>query len=350
MPKRRKTFIQRNALKWSAFFVAGILIIVAIYFAYRVFGPNTMPFSDHKYFYVRTGARYADVVKALEQQGIVKNIASFEWIAKKANYPAHVHAGRFEIGAGMSNLEIVRLLRSGKQAPLQLVINKLRTPEDLARLVGQQMEPDSTAMMAVLTDPVYLRQFGLDTATALCAVIPNTYEFFWNTPAEAVFERLEKEKRVFWTPERQAAARALDLTTTQAYILASIVEEETTRNSEKPTIASVYLNRLRTGMRLGADPTVKYAVGDFSLRRITSRETASLSPYNTYRYAGLPPGPICTPSIKTIDAILKAPATNYYYFCARADFSGYHVFADSYAEHMKNARAYQLALNQRNIH
>lgn len=341
---------KRRTKKILLFAALCILASVGIFFIYRILGPNTQPFSDHKYFYIRTGSTYSDVLKALEEQGIVRHIKSFEWVAGRTDYPHHVRAGRYEIHAGMSSFALARLLRSGRQSPVNLVINKLRTKQDFIRMVSLHLEADSTIMDRLLHDDVYLRQFGLDSNTALCAVIPNTYEFFWNTTAQDVFERLEKEKEKFWQGKRNAEADSLGLTRQQVYILASIVEEETNRNSEKPLIASVYLNRFRSGMRLSADPTVKFAIGDFALRRITGQQTSFDSPYNTYRYAGLPPGPICTPSIKTIDAVLHTQQTDYLYFCARPDFSGYHVFAATYAEHLQNARRYQKALDSLNIH
>lgn len=356
MAKRRKKRRQSSHRssggyrKWILFGALSICLVWIIYLSYRVIGPNTVPFSDHKYFYIHTGSTYHEVLNALKKQGIVKNIGSFEWLAKRMDYPRHIHAGRYEIRAGMSNLAIIRLLHSGRQAPVKLVINKLRTKADFASFISDRLEPDSATVMALLDDPVYLRQFGLDTNTVLCVVIPNTYFFFWNTSTEAFFKKLEEARKRFWNNKRTSEADALGLTDNQAYILASIVEEETTKSKDKPLVASVYLNRLRSGMRLAADPTAKFAVGDFSLQRITSKQTGFPSPYNTYLNKGLPPGPICTPSIHTIDAVLHAPETPYYYFCANANLSGYNVYAVTYGEHLKNAHAYQKALDSLNIH
>ncbi|MGH2644575.1 MAG: endolytic transglycosylase MltG, partial [Chitinophagaceae bacterium] len=198
--------------------------------------------------------------------------------------------------------------------------------------------------------PVYLRQFGLDTDDVLCAVIPNTYLFFWNSSVETVFKKLKDDQNKFWNSKRKSEANSLGLTDNQAYILASIVEEETTKSKDKSLVASVYLNRLRSGMRLSADPTARFAAGDFNIQRITNKQTGFPSPYNTYLNKGLPPGPICTPSINTIDDVLHAPKTPYLFFCAQADLSGYNVYAVTYKEHLKNARAYQKALDSLNIH
>lgn len=340
----RSPWIRRIAVA-AACLLAGALVIGT----YLLLGPNTRAFGDHKYFYVRTGSTYQDVLEGLKEQRIISSAATFDLVARRLDYPNRVKAGRYDIKAGMSNLDIVRILRSGRQAPVKLVINKLRTKTDFIRLVSQNLEADSLAMEAILADAVYLRQFGLNPNTVMAAVVPNTYEFYWNTTAGKVFEKLEKAYDEFWSAERKAKAAALGFTPLEVITLASIVEEETNRNDEKPVIASVYINRLAKGMRLGADPTVKFALQDFSLRRIYNTHTQFDSPYNTYRYSGLPPGPICTPSAKTIDAVLTPAVTSYLFFCAKMDGSGSHAFATTYSEHMANARAYQEALNARGI-
>ncbi|WP_212003119.1 endolytic transglycosylase MltG [Chitinophaga sp. HK235] len=345
MAKKRKptnVWLKRSLL------IAGCLLAgFLVYISYRVFGPNTKAFGDSKYFYVRTGSTYRDVLDGLEDQGIVRNRSSFDWVAKELGYPSRVKAGRYKISHGMSNFTIAKMLRSGKQSPITLVINKLRTKDDLIKKVSTNLEADSNALRALLNDQVYLRQFNLDTNSAMCAVVPNTYEFYWNTNAETVFKKLEKEREEFWTEARKNKASALGLTPVQVTVLASIVDEESNKADEKSLIASVYLNRFRKGMRLQADPTVKFALQDFGLKRIREGHTQYDSPYNTYRYNGLPPGPICTPMKKTMDAVLNTPETDYLYFCARSDFSGYHAFAATYAEHLVNARKYQAELNKR---
>jgi UPF0755 protein len=336
----RATWIRRSLVITCAL-IAGVLV----YIAYRAFGPNTKAFGDKKYFYVRTGSSYRDVLDGLEAQEVIRSRNSFDWVARQLGYPTRVKAGRYQITKGMSNFEIVKLLRSGKQAPVQLVITKLRTRNDLVRKLCTNLEADSIALRMLMQDQVYLRQFGLDSNTVMCAVMPNTYEYYWNTSAETAFKKLEKAREDFWTDERKAKARNLGLSMNEVTILAAIVEEETNKNDEKPLVSSVYLNRYRKGMRLQADPTVKFAIQDFALKRIRENHTLFDSPYNTYRYAGLPPGPICTPSSKTLDAVLNTPETDYLYFCARSDFSGYHAFAATYREHLQNAHRYQAALN-----
>lgn len=316
---------------------------------YFIFGPNTGGGSN-EYLLIRTGSTYEQVRHSLKQEGFVSNMSSFDFVARRAGYPSRVHPGRYHIYPGMSNWAMVRMLRAGRQTPVNLVIVKLRTINEFIKLVSSNLEADSAGLRFLLHDSAYLAGFGLTQATALCGVFPATYQFYWNTSADKAFRKIERGYQAFWTEPRKAAAQQLGLTPQTATVLASIVEEESNRYDEQPKIASVYLNRLKQGMKLQADPTARWAAGDFSIKRITSAQTSIASPYNTYYAAGLPPGPICTPAPKTLEAVLAAPSTNYLYFCAKEDFSGYHRFAATYAAHQQNARLYQDALNARNIH
>ncbi len=282
-------------------------------------------------------------------QGKVSSSWTFKVASQLLGYPSAVKPGRYAIKPGMNNLQLIRVLRSGRQTAVKLVINKMRTKAEVSALLGSKFEANASQWSALLNDNGFLNNFGVDTNTALTVLIPNTYEIYWNTAPDKVFKRLYSEYQKFWTPERLSKATQQKLTPAQAYTLASIVEEESNYKKERPTIASVYLNRLHTNMRLQADPTVKYAVGNFELKRILQGHTQTVSPYNTYLVTGLPPGPICIPSVNSIDAVLDAPATTYLYFCANADFSGSHVFATNYADHMVNARSFQQAMNDRNI-
>ncbi|MES2704511.1 MAG: endolytic transglycosylase MltG [Bacteroidota bacterium] len=327
-----------------------ILLGVAAFAAYKVLGPNTGSRSKGDYLYVRTGSDYEKLKQNLTEGGFISDMWSFDLIAKQLGLPAHVRAGKYKITAGMSNYRIIRMLRAGRQEPVKLVIRKLRIKNDLVTYLAKNLEADSLKLRQMLQDPSYLSEFGLDTNTAMCAIMPDTYEFYWNTSADKAFRKIQKNYARFWDDTRKQAAAARGLTPPQAIIIASIVEEETNAPSDKPLIASVYLNRTRIGMRLQADPTVKFAVGDFTIRRIAGAMLDNPSPYNTYKYAGLPPGPICTPTAATINAVLQSPKTTYMYFCAKADFSGRHDFATTYDEQLKNARAYQQALNARGIH
>jgi UPF0755 protein len=345
MAKRRKK--SGNKLVWIVLLLLLALGLVGAYFA---FGPNTGSLADGEYLYIRTGSNYEEVKTALDKGGYIKDMKSFDLLAKQADYPGKIKAGRYRIKRGMSNWNIVRLLRSGRQEPVKLVLGKVRTKDEFVRAISTHLEADSTVLRQMLLDNVYLGQFGLDSSTALCAVLPDTYEFFWNTNADKAFRKIEGNFAKYWSEERKVKAQAQNLKPTEAIILASIVEEESNKRDDQPKIASVYLNRMHKGMRLQADPTAKWAAGNFTIRRITSEHTSIPSPYNTYYVAGLPPGPICTPSSRTIDAVLAAPQTNYLYFCAKEDFSGYHTFASSYEEHLRNASRYQQALNARGVH
>ena len=340
--RQKKTPVARYLLIGMA-----VLALIAAYF---LFGPNTGTFTEGDYLYIHTGSDYKSVQQALRAGGFIRDMKSFDFVAERAGYPGKVRPGKYHITRGMSNYSIVRMLRSGRQTPVRLVITKLRTKQEFMHLVSSNLEADSATLRHMLADTNYLAQFGLDTATALCAVMPDTYEFYWNTGADKAFRKIEKDYVHFWSAGRLAAAQRQELTPQQAMIVASIVEEESNKNDEKPMIASVYLNRLRQGIKLQADPTARYAYGDFTIRRITSVQTGIISPYNTYQVTGLPVGPICTPSQATIDAVIHAPKTTYLYFCAREDGSGYHRFATTYAEHLKNASLYHTRLNEENVH
>jgi UPF0755 protein len=331
-------------------YAAIIIILLALFGLYRVFGPNTGKFRQGTFFYVHTGASYEQVRSALDTGGFVNDMFSFDLLARWVKLPAHIHPGKYKIERGMSNYRILRLLRSGRQTPVKLVIRRLRTKQDFINLVSAALEADSMKLKQMLQDDDYLSQFGLDTNTVMCGVMPDTYDFFWNTTADKAFRKIERNYSRFWDATKKQQADAQGLTPVKVIILASIVDEETNVNEDKPKIASVYLNRLQKGLKLEADPTVKFAVGDFTIRRIAGPMMQIESPYNTYANKGLPPGPICTPAVSSIEAVLQAPATNYLYFCAKSDFSGYSDFAATYDEQMKNARAYQKALNERGIH
>jgi UPF0755 protein len=341
-----------NSGKRRNIFPAIFLLIAAciIYLMWCLWGSNTGAMPGGNYFYIHTGDSYTQVEQNLVDGGFIKSQFTFKLLAGMAKYPAHVHPGKYKIDAGMSNNSIVRMLRNGHQVPVRLVINKLRTKQDFAQLISRNLENDSLKVMQLLSDATFAKSLQLDTTTLMCAVMPDTYEFYWNTDVAKVMDKIAKSYTHYWTDDRKAAAAKQGLTSTKAIILASIIEEESNKNDEKPFIASTYINRLHKHMPLQADPTLKFAVGNFALRRIGGPLLKVRSPYNTYINTGLPPGPICTPSVASIEAVLHAPATNYLYFCAKPDFSGGHQFTGNYTEQMRNAKAYQKALNDRNIH
>ncbi|PVD51345.1 endolytic transglycosylase MltG [Terrimonas sp.] len=328
-----------------------IILIAGGYIAWMILGSNTSFSEKRKFLYIKTGSGFVDLMKDIRGGDFIKNPGIFSFVARKAGLPEKIKAGKYEVKNGESILSIVRMLRNGRQSPVNLVITKLRTKEDFARFAGRQLECDSLDIISYLNNNDSLKQKGLDSNTVMTAIIPNTYTFYWNTTAPKMFNKIKDEGEKFWTEERLQKARDMGLTPVEVYTLASIIEEETNKYDEMPLMASVYLNRVNKGMKLGADPTVKFAGRNFAAKRVTLKmiaETAG-SPFNTYKNAGLPPGPICTPSVKTIDAVLNVVKTDYLYFCAKPDFSGYHAFAATDAEHLKNARAYQKALDSLKI-
>ncbi|MEP7236728.1 MAG: endolytic transglycosylase MltG [Ferruginibacter sp.] len=325
-----------------------ILVLTGGYAAWQVFGP-TVSTPQSKYFYIKTGTVYNDVRQSLIDQKIIGGTFFFDLVSKQLKYPGKVKAGRYLVKEGTSIFNLLRMLRAGNQTPVYLVINKLRLKEDLAQKIAANFECDSTSVMKVLTDPETLRKYDVDIDNMLTNVIPNSYSIFWNTAAEKIIDKLHTEKEKFWNAERLAKAKTMNLTPEQVYTMASIVEEETNKEADKGLIASTYINRMNSGMKLQADPTVKFAMKNFGLKRILFKHLSYESPFNTYINAGLPPGPICTPSTKTIDAVLNAPQTNYIYFVAKPDWSGLSNFTQSYTEHMTNAKNYQHFLDSVNI-
>lgn len=326
---------------------AGIFILtllVGVYAAWSIFGP-VVSSPEGKYFYIKTGSSYNDVKTALIKQDILSGVFFFNLIASKVKYNSNVKPGKYEIIGGSSLISLVKMLKAGRQSPVKLVINKLRTKEDFAGKIGRNFETDSARVIAFLTNNDSLQTYGLDTNTVMTAVIPNTYSLYWNTGFKKIFGKLKDEQEKFWNKERLQKAFDKSLTPLQVYTMASIVEEETNKPEDKGLIASVYMNRIARSQKLQADPTVKYAMRNFGLKRIRHSHLEYPSPYNTYLHMGLPPGPICTPSAKTIDAVLNAPQTKYMFFVAKPDFDGYSNFADTYTQHLVFAKAYQKALD-----
>lgn len=327
-----------------------LVVIIAIAIgAWLFIGPTTGFKEAKQTLYIKTkAANKRAILDSLLNNNIIKSEDAFNLLANRMHYWENIKPGKYDIKKGSSLLSIIRILRNGQQTPVNLVITKLRTKEDLARLAGNKFEFDSTDMIRYINEVMPTKQ-NADTSAALAFVLPDTYTFLWNATPDKVYNRLADEANKFWTADRKQKAAAKGLTPIQVATLASIVDEETNAVVEKGNIASVYLNRLRIGMPLQADPTVKFALRDFGLRRIYEKHTQTVSPYNTYRNPGLPPGPICTPSKKTIDAVLNAPTTNYIYFVASPQFNGTHEFSATYTEHLQKAKAYQQALDQRGI-
>lgn len=328
--------------------VFAIFIVLGLAAAWILFGSATRFSESEVFIYVRTNqnAKTA-VLKQIKEQKLLRNIYVFEWLTNRLHVWDRLPAGKYKLVKRSSLVQWVRKLRNRQQEPVDLVIVKLRNRQQFAALVARRLECDSLRFLNYLSNPDSLSRWNVDTSTLMAMVRPNTYTYYWSATPRQIFRKIAEENERFWTAERKQLARNIGLTPTQVITLASIVEEETNRHDEKPKIASVYLNRLKKGMFLGADPTVKFATGDFGLRRIRISHilATAQSPYNTYRHKGLPPGPICTPGLQSILAVLQPAATSDLYFCARPDGSGYHNFAATYEEHLKNARAYQQWFN-----
>jgi UPF0755 protein len=330
--------------------IYGMLLIFSGFRAFELFGyifkPNVI---NDVVILIPTGATYTDVEKLLQEQQAIKNYKAFRWVAKKKKYKANIKPGRYELKKGWNTNVLVNKLRNGVQDPLNVTFNTIRTFPELAGKVAAYLETDSATLLAEFTKSDIPGNYSFTGATFPAMFIPNTYQFFWTvTPAQFV-ERMKKEYDKFWNNDRTAKAVALGLSKIEVSTLASIVQEETNKNDEKPVIAGVYLNRLKRGMLLQACPTVKFTVGDFTLRRITTAMTEMVSPYNTYQNIGLPPGPITFPEIPSIDAVLNAQQHDYLFFCASDDFSGRNVFSRTLAEHNRKALKYQQGLNERKI-
>jgi len=325
-----------------------LIIIIALTGAYIVFGPATKFSHNSRYLYVRDNSSPQEqIIHQLDTGNIIRSVGIFNMLAKQLNAWDRITPGRFEIKKGASIFSVIRDLRNNHQSAVRLVINKLRLREDFAKLIGKNFSTDSVTSLNFLSNNDSLLSLGVDTNTLMTLIIPDTYFLNWNSSPKKILSRLKDEQQKFWNKnDREQKAASLNLTPTRVYTLASIVEEETNKNDEKGNIARVYINRLNKGMPLAADPTIKFALKDFALKRIYYGQLAMASPYNTYRNKGLPPGPICTPSASTIDAVLNAPRTDYLFFVARSDFSGYHQFTSNFAEHEKYAKLYQQALTE----
>lgn len=324
-----------------------VILLVAGFIAWKFLGP-TVRTPEKKYFFVHTGETFKGVRDSLASQKIISSETWFAWASQVISYNK-VKPGRYEIKKGMSLLGLVRMLKNGQQSPVNFVITKIRTKEVLASKVGNAFESDSLQMINFLNNPDSLREYDLDSNTAMAAVMPFTYTIKWNTTAGKIFQQFYTAYKNFWTEERKQKADKLGMTPLQVSTLASIIDEETNSKRDKPNIASVYLNRIAKGMPLQADPTVKFALKNFGLKRILRGHLETVSPYNTYLNKGLPPGPICTPDLETIDAVLDSPKTDYIYFVASSAFDGSHVFTTNFNDHLKYARIYQQELNKRNI-
>lgn len=328
-----------------------VVIAVGSIFAYKYykgfFSPNVT--ANAEYLYIYSHWDFEDVIHSMGELHLVDDTASFRWAANKMEYVGRVKPGKYKLTPGTNNRTLINKLGGGFQEPVKLRFENVRLKENLAAILANQLEPDSIAFINVLNNDSVAAGYGFDRENFFGMFIPNTYELYWNTSTDAFVKRMHEEYQRFWNEDRKKKAAALELTQQQVSVLASIVKGEALHTDEMPTIAGLYLNRLRKGMLLQADPTVIFANNDFTIRRVLYKHLRMDSPYNTYLYRGLPPGPIMMPSIASIDAVLNHRQHGYLYMCAKDDFSGYHNFAVTQAEHAINARKFQQALNERNI-
>lgn len=354
MSKKRKNRRQ------GKFFIPALLISVlltggfVLYELYsKVYKPNIelKGNNDKTYFYISMGADFSDVYQSLVNSGYIKDTSSFLWVAKKMNYPSHVYPGRYLINDGIGNRELVKKLRSGKQEPVRVIINNVRTRGELAGLVAQNLELDSGKLCSLLNNEQYLAKWGFTPEDVLTMIFPNTYEFYWSTTAGEFLDRMWQAYRKFWNDKRSANLQNKNLSKKDAAILATIVQKESNKKEEWPVIAGVYLNRLNRGWKLQADPTVKHILhkNGKNVKRIYHKHLEINSPYNTYQRKGLPPGPIGLPLPGAIDAVLEAADHDYLFFCAKADLSGYHHFSRTWSQHVRYANDYHKALKENNF-
>lgn len=334
--------------------VAVVLVLVGGIVGYIAYSstmlPNVYINNDKaKFLYVYPNDNFDDVVARLDSTGNVKDIKSFKKVAEYQEYPSHIIPGRYELINQMSNIRLVNNLKKGYQTPMNLTFNNIRTKEQLCKRFDEALMMSYDEIYSLLNSDVAMAKYNLNSKTSVALFIPNTYQVYWTISAQDLLDKMKKEYDKFWNEERVKKCADADLSQVEVSTLASIVEEETKSAMEQPTVAGLYLNRLRKGMLLQADPTVKFAVGDFSLRRIRGIHLEVDSPYNTYKYEGLPPGPIRIPSMGVIDAVLNYDHHDYIYMCASEKFDGTHNFAVTFNDHQDNAKKYHKALNKRKI-
>jgi UPF0755 protein len=338
--------------KYLKLLLGGVLlsIIAVTWFVYPVFTRIAKSDLPQAEFFISTESSFEAVVSSLDSQQCIDSRSDFKraaWILRYSNN--NVRPGRYILHENMTYLDLVRKLRSGNQDAVSVVLNNVRTIEELAGKTEQYFEADSVQLINYFKDTSVCSSLGLKTENILTLFIPNTYEMYWTTTPEKFVSRMKSEYDKYWTEERLSKIRAIGLDQSGAYIMASIVEKETNYNPEKPSIAGVYMNRLKAGMKLQADPTVVFALKKFDLKRVLHGHLTYDSPYNTYKYEGLPPGPICMPSMASLEAVVNMQAHKYMYFCAKPEYSGKHAFAVTYGEHLENARIFSNWLDSQNI-
>ena len=329
---------------------SGLVTLSVIFIFYlRNFKIDVVSGNNPAVIYIPSGSTYNQVIDTLKSKISIRNWKVFNFIAEKKRYPYHIKPGKYTIDKDLSYIGLINMLRSGDQTLVNITFNNIRSVYQLAGKIGGHIEADSAQIAGFLSDPVNYRHDGFTRDNVICVFIPDTYQFFWATGPGGLYGRMLKEYRKFWNSERLNKAKEENLTPVEASILASIIDDEVAKAEEKPRIAGVYLNRLRGGIPLQACPTIKFALNDFTITRVLNKHLQVDSPYNTYKHSGFPPGPIGCPSVEGIDAVLNAEKHNWLFFAARADFSGYHNFSRTLAEHNRYAAEYQNELDRRKI-
>lgn len=346
----KKSLFKKRSF-WSSIGILALLAVTVAGYAYNKLVNTKISLENEKskYFYITNADDYNTVLTKLTEQNIVTDVETFQFLASRANYPNKVRAGRYTLKNGCSYIELIRLLRSGKQDEVKVVVNAMITPQKLASLAAKNLAVDSITLINMLEDSVYLEKLGFNKENKLCMFIPDTYNFYWNTDAEGFMTRMKNEYDKFWTDKRKQQAAEQNLSPIEVGILASIVDGETNKADETSIVAGLYLNRLKTNMKLQADPTVKFALRNSEKQRVYEADLKVESPYNTYYVFGLPPGPIALPSQQAIQAVLQPSKHNFIFMCAKEDLSGYHNFTASLTQHNLNANRYRLALDKLGI-
>lgn len=343
--------MQRKTLIAIFLVIFSVMLSSFAFYAYQlIYTPNILVNQDDRLFSIPRGSIFSEVRNRLYHGGYLSDVVSFSFLARLKNYDREVKAGMYQLEENMTNLEAIHLLRSGAETPVRLTFSNARFLHQLPSLFSKTLAFDSAEMACLLLHDTTAACYGFAPETFISMFIPNTYEVYWTTSPMSLLDRMKREYDRFWTKERLQKAKNLSMSPQEISTLASILQGETNKMDEANRIAGVYINRLRRGIPLQADPTLVYAIGDFNIKRILHKDKKFDSPYNTYKYRGLPPGPICLPSITALNAVLNYEKHKYLYFCAKEDFSGYHVFAKTLVEHNINARKFQRALNKRRIY
>jgi len=340
----------KKSIKISLIIIFFVLAAVAVY-AYSVYRDIFKSnITNDIYIYIPSNSTYEDLIDTLQYSKVVIDLSSFQQTARLKKFGDNIHPGRYKLDSGMTNNQLVNMFRSGKQSPVKVTFNNIRTIHDLASKACSDIEADSLALVELLNDESVINEYGFNMNNIVGMFIPNTYELYWNTSAVEFVEKMKKEYDKFWNEDRIQKAEKIGLTKQEISVLASIVQaEQRAHNDEKAKVAGLYINRLNRNMLLQSDPTLIFASGDFTKKRVLNRDKEIESPYNTYKYAGLPPGPINMPEISSIDAVLNYEKHNYIFMCAKEDFSGYHNFSTNAKQHGIYAGRYQQALNKRKI-